>query len=542
MALAAGPELEFAGTGEAVAVMRSAVRYLAGADYPGLPAEAVAEVLAGMEQVDAAQAAVRGKAGRVFSGTRAHVEFGYKSLGVWYRHQTRVTGPAAGAHKKWALREGDHPVIMAALAQMDVISESWARQVMAWTSELPAGFTGEADQILVQAAAGGVDLAGLARIAAELGALLADPDQDKDKEPGPGLQLDLTFEGAGILHGDLSPACAAKVTAVLEPLAAALTGPGDDRTHFQKMHDALEEAMTRLLAARLVPQSQGAPATAIAHIHFGDLVAMDRDSVLLERWKDQIAARWAAERAGAAAQPGDGGCWLTGDEARRFACDAMIVPVVTATLDTTRLGDLIAACMAYHHAAQAQDAQDAQAQDGQAQARDGQAPGARDDADADGADARDGAACGPGPDLDDLLRAILGIVIAIASGSASFLRRNQLGRIGLGGPSLPLDVGETSRIPAHIRRAVSVRDRGTCAAPGGCGAPAAGCDQHHTIHRAHGGRTAVRLIGMFCQWHHDYLIHALGWTITIEPDGTMTTRKPDGTIHRRSHPPPPRPG
>ena len=35
------------------------------------------------------------------------------------------------------------------------------------------------------------------------------------------------------------------------------------------------------------------------------------------------------------------------DEARRVACDAMIVPIVTATLDTTHLGDLILACLAY---------------------------------------------------------------------------------------------------------------------------------------------------------------------------------------------------
>src|ERR1700728_3482996 len=54
------PDLEFGSTGEAIGVMKSAARYLAGADYPGLPAETLADVLAGMEQVDAAQAAIRG--------------------------------------------------------------------------------------------------------------------------------------------------------------------------------------------------------------------------------------------------------------------------------------------------------------------------------------------------------------------------------------------------------------------------------------------------------------------------------------------------
>ena len=545
----------FGSTGEAIGVMQDAARYLADVSYPGLPAQVIGDVLAAMERVDAAQAAIRGRAGDAFIDAKAHLEWGQKNLGAWYRNETRVSGPAAKANRGWVKQLLEHPLIIAALAEADVISASWAQQVAVWTSQLPEQYVQQADQILMEAAAGGVDIAGLARIAAELGALLADPSTDKDKEPGPGLRLDLTFEGAGVLHGDLSPACAAKVKAVLEALADAMALPGDDRTRHQKLHDALEEAMTRLLAARLVPQSQGAPTTAIAHIHFGDLVAMDQDSVLLDRWKADIAAQWAAEQAGASTQPGDGGCWLTGDEARRVAVDAMIVPIVTATLDTTHLGELIQACLAYHQAAQAQSAQAAQTQDGPAggTAQDsgngagGTAGAGSTDAtdtagSASGADRADAAASEPDPDLDDLTRRILGIVIAIASGTASYLRQNQLGRIGLGGPSLPLDVGKSSRIPPQIRRAVTVRDRGTCAFPGGCGQPAHWCDQHHTIHQADGGDTAVRLIGLFCQFHHDLLIHGLGWTITIEPDGTMTARKPDGSLYRRSHPPPPRPG
>ncbi len=57
-------------------------------------------------------------------------------------------------------------------------------------------------------------------------------------------------------------------------------------------------------------------------------------------------------------------------------------------------------------------------------------------------------------------------------GLASFLRRRQLGA-RLGGPSLPLDVGVSSDIPAAIRRAVILRDE-HCRFPGGCDQPAAG--------------------------------------------------------------------
>jgi hypothetical protein len=522
MAMETIPRSPFGNTGEALDVMRSAVRYLAETDYVQLPAETVAEVLRGMEHVSAAQAAVRGKAGWAFTINRSYSEYAQKNMTPWYKNETRVTKAAARAHKAWARRHEEHPVIMAALAEMDVISESWARQVVTWSNKLPEEFRPQCDEILIGAARDGIDEAGLAKIAAELLARLAPPSSD-GPEPKPGLTLNITFGGAGKLDGDLSPETAAKVKAVLEPLAAA-TGPDDTRSYHERLHDALDEAMTRLLAARLVPQSQGAATMAIAHIHFGDLVAMDQDSVLLDRWETDIAAQWAAERAGTHVQPGDGGCWLTGDAARRVACDAMIVPIVTANLDASLLGNLIEACLTLHHASHT-GPQDPSA-------------GPQDPS----AGAQDMTAGAEGPDLDDLARAILGIVIQIASGAASYLRRNQLGKIGLDGPSLPLDVGDTSYIPPHIRRAVTLRDQGHCAFPGGCDQPAMRSQHHHTEHRAHHGHTAVAKIGLFCKYHHNIVIHTWGWAVIIEPDGTMTARRPDGSVFKRSHPPPPRPG
>ena len=60
------------------------------------------------------------------------------------------------------------------------------------------------------------------------------------------VRLQTTFEGAGVLHGDLTPECAAVVTAVLDALSAP-AGAGDTRTHEQRYHDALQEAMRRLM-------------------------------------------------------------------------------------------------------------------------------------------------------------------------------------------------------------------------------------------------------------------------------------------------------
>jgi hypothetical protein len=55
-------------------------------------------------------------------------------------------------------------------------------------------------------------------------------------------------------------------------------------------------------------------------------------------------------------------------------------------------------------------------------------------------------------------------VVSGPGGVASFLRRTLLGK-GLGGPSLPLDVGRADDIPVHLRRMVALRDQ-HCQFPG----------------------------------------------------------------------------
>ena len=72
-------------------------------------------------------------------------------------------------------------------------------------------------------------------------------------------------------------------------------------------------------------------------------------------------------------------------------------------------------------------------------------------------------------------------------------------------PSVPLDIGYSDSIPASIRRAVQLRDRG-CAWPR-CGRPAAWCDVHHLTHKADGGKTAVSncvLLCLLCRRRHNW--------------------------------------
>ena len=120
------------------------------------------------------------------------------------------------------------------------------------------------------------------------------------------------------------------------------------------------------------------------------------------------------------------------------------------------------------------------------------------------------------------------------------MRCRQLGA-RLGGPSLPLDVGVSSDIPAAIRRAVILRDQ-HCRFPGGCDQPAAGCEVHHLTHKADGGKTSVTDCGLFCFFHHQIVIHQWGWTVVLNPDGTTTAWNKDKTKVLHSHGPPAGPG
>jgi Domain of unknown function (DUF222) len=88
------------------------------------------------------------------------------------------------------------------------------------------------------------DLAGLA---AEIYARsLPDPGEDgpDDGFEDRSVKLGTTFEGAGVITGELTPECAAVVGTVLDALSAPM-GAEDTRTHGQRYHDAQNHRMPR---------------------------------------------------------------------------------------------------------------------------------------------------------------------------------------------------------------------------------------------------------------------------------------------------------
>jgi Domain of unknown function (DUF222) len=375
-----------------------------------------------------------------------------------------------------------------------------------WTDKLPEKYREESDELLVKAAAAGLGLADLSALFAEMyQRARADlPDEDPARAfADRAVRLETTFQGAGVLNGDLTPECAAVVGKVLDALSAP-AGADDDRTREQRYHDALQEAMRRLVAADLLPERAGQPVKVWAHISLADLLRLDGDSALQEEWTAQVRARWAAHRAAASETGSDGGAWLDGDGAEAIACDAAMAPIVTGDVNVDALEDLVRLCVEL----------DARRRDG----------------------ARDAAWAA-------LEQAVIGKAVDLLSGPgglASFLRRRQLGA-RLGGPSLPLDIGYSETVPAGIRNAVMLRDK-HCQWAGRCDQPALACEVHHTKHKANGGKTSVKDCVLLCSFHHQVVIHRWGWTLIVNPDGTTTAWNKDKTKVLHSHGPPVRPG
>ena len=494
----------FASVSEAIETARAALGYLAAADAAQFAAETQAACLRGLEQTDAIATAARASFLSAFTTGKGYSADADYSARAWLMHRTGITRGAAASHTAWANRAGTHPQVVAALAAGEV-SESYARVICQWTDKLPEKFREESDELLVKAAAAGLGLADLSALFAEMYERARSdlPDEDPDRAfADRGVRLETTFQGAGVMTGDLTPECAAVVGSVLDALSAP-AGAEDDRTRDQRYHDALQEAMRRLVAANLLPERAGQPVKVWAHISLADLLRLEGSSALQEQWTAQVRAAWAAHRAAASETGADDGLWLGGDAAEAIACDAAMAPIVTGDVNVDALEDLVRLCVEL----------------------DGRRDSARDAAWA------------------ALEQAVIGKAVDLLSGPgglASFVRRRQLGA-RLGGPSLPLDTGYAETVPAGIRNAVMLRDR-HCKWAGGCDQPAEACEVHHTKHKANGGKTSVKDCVLLCAFHHQVVIHRWGWTLVVNPDGTTTAWNKDKTKVLHSHGPPVRPG
>jgi hypothetical protein len=514
---------------DALQMLKSALAYLAAADPTQVPAEVQAECLIVLEQADAMSTAARARYLAAYTAAQGYREDGDYSIRSWLMQHTRVTKGTAVEHGGWSRRTGTHPRIMAALGAGDIVSRSYARALCGWTDRLPGDCRDTADAILVSAAQMGMDLADLAALAAEIEVRSRPdvPDEDGPRFEDRAVKLETTFGGAGVLTGDLSPECAAVVAAVLDALSAP-RGAEDERTHAQRYHDGLEEACRRLVASGLLPERAGQPVHVTAHIHLKDLTDLDVGSKLQKQWTENVRAGWAAARAAASAGGSDGAAWLEGDAATGFACDALVTPVVFGTVNIGVMEQLVRLCMRLA---------------GHGPGRCTPVPDPAPDQTGPGEPLPGPQLLPPGLSRESLEREIIGKAVELLSGPdglASFLRRRELGA-RLGGPSQPLDIGYSSNVPAGIRKAVKARDL-KCQWAGGCDQPASACEVHHLRHKGNGGETSLENCILICFFHHQIMIHRMGWTLVRNRDGTTTAWNRDRSKVLRSHSPPARAG
>jgi hypothetical protein len=281
----------------------------------------------------------------------------------------------------------------------------------------------------------------------------------------------------------------------------------------------------------MLPARAGSSTRADVHIPVGELLQMDGAAALEEAW---LRAK--------SGEPG----WLLGDDARAAACDALIVPVVTAAPDWAVAAEMIYLVL------------DAVGAHGTAGAAGNGVPGGTPDGVVPAAyrgPAGHGAAAGdtdgdgavprlplPAGDWDRLLHALGKLAIKFVSGPgaiASVLRTGLL-PAPFSTRSVPIDVGYSDYIPEPIRRAVIARAGGHCEWPGGCDRPASRCDVHHIRHKKDGGPTSVSENVLFCGFHHDVCVHRWGWQVELRADGTVVATSPGGQVIE-GHPPPGQP-
>jgi hypothetical protein len=501
----------FGSVAEALEMANATMDYLnsPAADLDAAACGAVLRSLAAVQaKFTAAHAAVLSR----FDAADAHDSDGYGTSASWLDAMANMTRADARAEVGQMRLLRDHPALAGALATAD-ISKSQALAIAKWTKKLPAGLRAETITIIVEAAQAGAcrdDLRIIAGVA-EQKWLASRPDGGDGTFDDRYVQVGTTFEGAGVIRGNLTPECAAAVQAVLEALGKK-AGTEDTRTEGQRFQDALQQGCQLLIRAKMVPDRAGADTHVAVHIPFPELRQRPGGPEQEEVWLR-----------GTAGEPG----YLTGTDAEAAACDAVKTPVVTGHADMRVVDKIIALALAaagitLNSADPVGDAGD------EASDPDGAGP------DDDGHRARERFTPGAAQALRYAIARLAIDFVSGPAGLAGWLRTTLLAP-PYSTPSVPLDIGQSDSIPGSIRRAVQLRDRG-CAWPR-CGRPAAWCDVHHLQHKADGGTTAVTGCVLLCQFHHDICIHRWGWRLILHPDATTTAYGPHGQIIH-SHSPP----
>ena len=218
---------------EALDMLRSAMGYLAAADATAMTAEEQARCLRVLERVNSVGTAARTSVLSAFASAQGHGADAEYSPRAWLIHKTGVTKGAAMACTAWVRRAEDHPGS----------SRRWLRKSCRsrWPGSLPvdqpaAGrLPGPRGRQTRRGGRGGDEPTGPSELFGEIyeQSRSGSPDQDTGETfDDRAVRLITTFQGAGVLTGDLTPECAEAVAAVLDALAvpAGARTPGPSRS------------------------------------------------------------------------------------------------------------------------------------------------------------------------------------------------------------------------------------------------------------------------------------------------------------------------
>ena len=285
----AAPGGGFASVADALRVGRAVGSYLNSPAAADLDGAARGEALEQLGAMGSLLGAAQNGLLRRFDADDGHDADGYASSAAWLAAKTRLGRKDAKAAVRQMRLLARHPSLDEATSAGG-LTISWAKEVAGWTGRIDDDeLQAEADKILVEAATAGAGLDDLKLIAQAAYEAWREREPDPEEDPrGRGfgeryLDLETTMDGAGRIKGDLTPECAAAVTAVLEALGKR-RGPEDFRTAGQRYHDALEEGCELLIRAKMVPDRAGADTRVDVTIPLSDLRSMDGASVIEDTW------------------------------------------------------------------------------------------------------------------------------------------------------------------------------------------------------------------------------------------------------------------
>lgn len=231
---------------------------------------------------------------------------GAATTASWLRRDCRLAPGAARERVTIARRLRDLPATATALAE-GAISYRHAALIANATADLPeaANDSASTESILLEASRG-CDPATLRRVTTHLSYVL-DPDGSRRRDAH-SLDRGTLFVSPVLnrfaVNGDLNGEDGATVLAALAPLAAPV--PGDQRTAAERRADALVELARRALDGGELPETGGVR----PHV----TVTVDLPTLIGDPGSAQLA--WAGP--------------VSGETARRLACDAGVTRVITA--------------------------------------------------------------------------------------------------------------------------------------------------------------------------------------------------------------------